>query len=76
LKLKYDQTTARQDVGIARTQESPGDRGITMNREPPGKKNRQEKRSARTEKSPGKAKHARENAKRLGNAKKKRATLG
>ena len=43
--MKYDQTTARQDVlGIARTRESPG------------QGNRQETRTARKEESPGKAK--------------------
>ena len=77
MKLKYDQTTARQVMlGIARL-ESPEDG------------NRQETRTARTEESPGKAKCqdkknrqekrsgiGRENAKRRGNAKEKRAHLG
>ena len=82
MKLKYDQTTARQDVlGITRTRESPGnanrqERRIARKSEAPGQKNRQEKRSARENaKRRGNAKRL-GNAKRRGNAKKKRAHLG
>ena len=68
MKLKYDQTTARQDVlGIVR-------------QKLPGHVNRQETRTTRTNESPGKAKRQGKceapGKRRRGNAKKKRAHLG
>ena len=66
IELKYDQTTARQDMWGIATRESPGH----GNRQDTGIARKRESRIARTEESPGKTRSAgetrRKNAHTLG----------